>query len=82
MASNGISSNEVIKLFTTVKLVVKSLSLKSYKIFHPNGPNFLLSKIIAWNIHKLNVNVFYSSDSPQLITYIIFFIFDFIPLGG
>jgi hypothetical protein len=82
MASNGISSKDVIKLFTTIRLVVKSLSLKSYKIFHPSGPNFLLSKIIAWKRHKLNVKVFYSSDSPQFITSRIFFMFDFMPLGG
>jgi len=76
------SSNEVKRLLTIVRLVVKSLSLKSYKIFHPRGPNFLLYKIIAWKKHRLNVKVFYSSDSPHDIESINFFMFDFIPLGG
>ena len=65
-----------------VKLVVKSLSLKSYKIFHPNGPNFLLSNIIAWKRHKLNVKVFYYYDYPNVAISMIFLMFDFIPLGG
>lgn len=51
-------------------------------MFHPNGPNLRLSRMIAWKRHKLNVKVFYSSDSPQFTSYSIFFMFDFIPRGG
>jgi hypothetical protein len=47
MASYGISSYDVKRLETTVSDVYKSLSLKSYKIFHPNEPNFLLSSTIV-----------------------------------
>jgi hypothetical protein len=38
--------------------VSRSESLNSYLMFQPNGPNFLLSYILAWKNAKLNSNFF------------------------
>ena len=38
-------------------LILKSDSLNSYGIFHPKGPNFLLSWTNAWKKHRPN-NIF------------------------
>lgn len=77
------------KLNKTFFEVSKSLSLNSYLIFQPNGPNFLLSCKIAWkNVNPINsllnslgllshVDKYVSSSSANVL-----FKFALIPLGG
>jgi hypothetical protein len=38
--------------------VSKSLSLNSYKMFQPKGPNFLLSYMMAWKKERLKSSFF------------------------
>ena len=42
--------------------MAKSAALNSYGIFHPKGPNFLLSKTNAWKNERPNNNLFHTPN--------------------
>ena len=75
-------------IFTTVLLVSKSESLNSYLMFHPNGPNFLLSYTKLWKKHVPNNNLWKFSGFLQSFIYSsvnplrLLLKFALIPLGG
>lgn len=65
-----------------------SLSLNSYLIFHPKGPNFLLSWIIAWKNVKPHISLLKTSfltqesnSSYDMLPHDLFKL-ALIPLGG
>ena len=47
-------------MWSCLTLILKSVSLNSYGIFQPRGPNFLLSCTRAWKKHK-PYNIFFSA---------------------